>query len=82
MDQERDTTAPEDFRKLTELHDMASHACDLLKAMANGKLLGRLNQCCIFFQTIFLSDVTTRDRLQITKKVRHGGKKAGCSTYF
>lgn len=26
---------PEDFTKLTELHDMASHACELLKAMAN-----------------------------------------------
>ena len=26
---------PEDFAKLTELHDMASHACELLKAMAN-----------------------------------------------
>jgi len=24
-----------DFRKLAELHDMASHACDLLKAMSN-----------------------------------------------
>jgi len=23
------------FRKLAELHDMASHACDLLKAMSN-----------------------------------------------
>jgi DNA-binding transcriptional ArsR family regulator len=27
--------APEDFRRLTELHDMAAHACELLKAMAN-----------------------------------------------
>ena len=27
--------APEDFRELTELHDMASNACELLKAMAN-----------------------------------------------
>jgi DNA-binding HxlR family transcriptional regulator len=27
--------SPEDFRELTELHDMASHACELLKAMAN-----------------------------------------------
>jgi DNA-binding transcriptional ArsR family regulator len=26
---------PEDFRQLTELHDKAAHACDLLKAMAN-----------------------------------------------
>ncbi len=26
---------PEDFARLSELHDMASHACDLLKAMAN-----------------------------------------------
>jgi len=24
-----------DFRKLAELHDMASHACELLKAMSN-----------------------------------------------
>jgi DNA-binding transcriptional ArsR family regulator len=27
--------APENFGNLTELHDMASHACELLKAMAN-----------------------------------------------
>ena len=27
--------APENFAKLTELHDMASNACELLKAMAN-----------------------------------------------
>jgi len=26
---------PEDFKKLTELHDMAANACELLKAMAN-----------------------------------------------
>ena len=25
----------EDFRRLAELHDMASHACELLKAMSN-----------------------------------------------
>jgi DNA-binding transcriptional ArsR family regulator len=25
----------DDYRQLSELHDMASHACDLLKAMAN-----------------------------------------------
>ncbi len=35
MNQEENTAAPEDFSKLTELHDMASHACVLLKAMAN-----------------------------------------------
>jgi DNA-binding transcriptional ArsR family regulator len=27
--------APEDFQRLGELHDMASHAVELLKAMAN-----------------------------------------------
>jgi len=27
--------SPNDFKKLTELHDMATHACELLKAMAN-----------------------------------------------
>jgi DNA-binding transcriptional ArsR family regulator len=26
---------PNDFRRLAELHDMASHACELLKAMSN-----------------------------------------------
>ena len=26
---------PDDFAKMAELHDMASNACDLLKAMAN-----------------------------------------------
>lgn len=26
---------PDDFAKLTELHDMAANACELLKAMAN-----------------------------------------------
>ena len=30
-----ETVMPEDFAKMAELHDMASHACDLLKAMAN-----------------------------------------------
>ncbi len=35
MDQETNAVTPEDFRKFTELHDMAAHACDLLKAMAN-----------------------------------------------
>jgi len=29
------SAAPEDFARLTELHDMASNACELLKAMAN-----------------------------------------------
>ena len=35
MNDMQKTVTPEDFRELTELHDMASHACDLLKAMAN-----------------------------------------------
>ncbi len=37
MNQSRDVTVtePEDFQKLSELHDMAAHACELLKAMAN-----------------------------------------------
>ena len=35
MSQEDSNAVPEDFHKLTELHDMASHACVLLKAMAN-----------------------------------------------
>ena len=35
MSTRENAIAPEDFRQLTELHDMASHACDLLKAMAN-----------------------------------------------
>lgn len=35
MSQETESAVPEDFRQLTELHDMASHACELLKAMAN-----------------------------------------------
>jgi DNA-binding transcriptional ArsR family regulator len=30
-----ETMGPEEFKKLTELHDMASHACVLLKAMSN-----------------------------------------------
>ena len=30
-----EVVGPDDFAKLTELHDMAAHACDLLKAMAN-----------------------------------------------
>jgi DNA-binding transcriptional ArsR family regulator len=32
---EETVSAPEDFEKLSELHDMASHAVELLKAMAN-----------------------------------------------
>jgi DNA-binding transcriptional ArsR family regulator len=35
MNDTQKTMAPDDLRELTELHDMASHACDLLKAMAN-----------------------------------------------
>lgn len=35
MNENSNTIEPEDFRQLTELHDMAAHACDLLKAMAN-----------------------------------------------
>jgi len=35
MNAENSTIAPEDFAKLTELHDMATNACELLKAMAN-----------------------------------------------
>ena len=35
MSDTQETASPEDFKELTELHDMASHACDLLKAMAN-----------------------------------------------
>ena len=35
MSENQDTLAPDDFRELTELHDMAAHACELLKAMAN-----------------------------------------------
>lgn len=35
MNDSETTFAPEDFRRLTELHDMAANACELLKAMAN-----------------------------------------------
>ena len=35
MNDTQKTVAPDDFRELTELHDMASQACELLKAMAN-----------------------------------------------
>ena len=35
MKDSNNVLAPADFAQLTELHDMASHACELLKAMAN-----------------------------------------------
>ena len=35
MSEPQNTATQNDFKELTELHDMASHACDLLKAMAN-----------------------------------------------
>jgi DNA-binding transcriptional ArsR family regulator len=35
MSQLQDIVEPDDFRKLAELHDMASNACELLKAMSN-----------------------------------------------
>ena len=35
MKDTQNTVMPDDFRELTELHDMASQACELLKAMAN-----------------------------------------------
>lgn len=35
MDDTQQAVTPADFRELTELHDMASQACELLKAMAN-----------------------------------------------
>ena len=35
MNENTNAIAPDDFRELNELHDMAAHACELLKAMAN-----------------------------------------------
>ena len=35
MSSEEKVIVAEDFAQLTELHDMAAHACELLKAMAN-----------------------------------------------
>ena len=35
MKDTNEVVGPESFAQLTELHDMASHACELLKAMAN-----------------------------------------------
>jgi DNA-binding transcriptional ArsR family regulator len=35
MNKASETVEPEDFAKLSELHDMATNACELLKAMAN-----------------------------------------------
>lgn len=35
MNEANDTIEPENFAELSELHDMAAHACELLKAMAN-----------------------------------------------
>jgi DNA-binding transcriptional ArsR family regulator len=35
MDNSQNTVVVQDFAKLTDLHDMAANACDLLKAMAN-----------------------------------------------
>jgi len=35
MKQTKDTVAAKDNAQLTELHDMATNACELLKAMAN-----------------------------------------------
>ena len=35
MNELQDVVKPENFSELAELHEMASHACDLLKAMSN-----------------------------------------------
>jgi ArsR family transcriptional regulator, virulence genes transcriptional regulator len=35
MSKANNAVSPGDFKQLTELHDMAAHACELLKAMAN-----------------------------------------------
>jgi DNA-binding transcriptional ArsR family regulator len=35
MGRTNETIQPDDFAKMAELHDMASNACELLKAMAN-----------------------------------------------
>ncbi|MDJ0813445.1 MAG: metalloregulator ArsR/SmtB family transcription factor [Woeseiaceae bacterium] len=35
MSKTEEPVMPQDFAKMAELHDMASHACELLKAMAN-----------------------------------------------
>ncbi|MGI9260756.1 MAG: ArsR/SmtB family transcription factor [Woeseiaceae bacterium] len=35
MNESNMPATPEDFARLTELHDMAASACELLKAMAN-----------------------------------------------
>ena len=35
MNKLQNSIGPDDFRRLAELHDMASNACELLKAMSN-----------------------------------------------
>ena len=35
MNQPQNSIEPDDFRRLAELHDMASNACELMKAMSN-----------------------------------------------
>ncbi len=35
MSKTEEPVMPQDLAKMAELHDMASHACELLKAMAN-----------------------------------------------
>src|SRR5210317_1877440 len=52
MNDSNKVVAPDSFGQLTELHDMASHACELLKAMANEWRLMILCQLSVGEKTV------------------------------
>ena len=84
MNDTQKTLAPGDFRELTELHDMASHACDLLKAMANEwrlmilcklaegeKTVSELQQCLGLSQSALSQHLAILRREKIVKARKH-----------
>ena len=82
---EPEQVTTEDFRKLTELHDMASHACDLLKVMANewrliilcqlaegDKTVSELQGMLSLSQSALSQHLAVLRREKIVKATKHG----------
>ncbi len=78
-------TSQHEFRKLTELHDMASHVCDLLKVMSNegrliilcqlsegDKTVSELQSLLPLSQSALSQHLAVLRREQIVKARKHG----------
>ena len=85
MNKPQRDVSPEDFRKLTELHDMAAHACELLKVMANewrliilcqlsegDKTVSELQGLLSLSQSALSQHLAVLRREKIVKATKHG----------